>query len=179
MSDAVGRADDAADRWFEFHLRGRPGIDRAFYTASAAGEFGAIWLIYGALQARRGPLARRRFRRLVVAMGLESAMVNGVVKSLFDRRRPVPDFERPLPLRIPITSSFPSGHASSALTAATLLSDGEESRALRALYWGTAALVAASRVHVKIHHASDVVGGLAVGRAYALAVRKVAPLDPH
>jgi undecaprenyl-diphosphatase len=37
-------------------------------------------------------------------------------------------------------------------------------------------LVAVSRIHVRIHHASDVVGGLAVGLGLGAVARKVLPL---
>jgi undecaprenyl-diphosphatase len=61
-----------------------------------------------------------------------------------------------------MTSSFPSGHASAAFCAATLMSDGR-SRTSRLAWYSLAAFVASSRVHVKIHHASDVIGGATVG----------------
>jgi len=53
--------------------------------------------------------------------------------------------------------------------AAALLSDG--SRAKPA-YYALATVVAASRIHVRVHHASDVVGGIILGVALgALAKR--------
>ena len=52
--------------------------------------------------------------------------------------------------------SFPSGHATAAFCAATLLGGG--------VGWYTlAAAVAATRVYVRLHHASDVVAGAAFG----------------
>ena len=65
-------------------------------------------------------------------------------------------------LRTPRTSSFPSGHATTAFTAAALLSDEDR---LRPLYYAIAVVVAWSRVYVRIHHASDVVAGIGVGIA--------------
>jgi len=55
-----------------------------------------------------------------------------------------------------------------------LLSDGDER--LAPLYFATAVVVATSRVYVRIHHASDVVGGMAVGRALGLIGKRLAPL---
>ena len=49
----------------------------------------------------------------------------------------------------------------SAFCAAALLSDGDERWA--PVYYGLALVVAWSRVHVNIHHASDVVAGMAIG----------------
>ena len=100
--------------------------------------------------------------RLSAVLGGESLLVNGVIKSALHRHRPVWEEDRPRPHRIrrPRTSSFPSGHASAAFTAAGLLSQGDP---LWPLYYGVAAVVASSRVYVKIHHASDVVAGAAIG----------------
>ena len=74
-------------------------------------------------------------------------------------------------MREPSTSAFPSGHASSAAFAATILSawDGQRSRPL---WWTLAAIVGTSRAYVRIHHASDVIGGAVVGAGLgAIAVR--------
>jgi membrane-associated phospholipid phosphatase len=102
--------------------------------------------------------------------------VNIGVKSLFRRSRPVVSEPRPFPLRIPLTSSFPSGHATSAFCAATLLADGDPH--LAPLYFGAATVVALSRIHVRIHHASDVVGGMAVGLLLGQLGKRIAPLAP-
>ena len=72
----------------------------------------------------------------------------------------------------PITSSFPSGHAASAFTAATVLAGGPATPALYTL----ATLVAFSRVYVRMHHASDIVAGAALGLALGLVARRVLPL---
>src|SRR4029453_1553646 len=94
------------------------------------------------------------------ALGLESLLVNVGIKTLVRRHRPLPELELPHHLRIPRTSSFPSGHASSAFVAAALLSDGSRAKPL---YYALATVVAVSRIHVRIHHASDVVGGVVIG----------------
>lgn len=157
-------------------LRGRDALDRLFYTASEVGDFGMIWLAIGAVQAAVGsPDLTHHAIRLAAALGIESILVNGAIKSLFRRERPEWEQERPLHLRKPRTSSFPSGHTSSAMTAAILLTDSFPKAALPAL-WGLAAIVAFSRVHVKIHHATDVAGGLVVGLLYGATVRALAPL---
>ena len=169
----VDRFDEWIDRRFDA-LRGHPGLDRLFYTASELGDFSLIWHLAGTAQglvSRRGPAAAVR---LSVALGVESAIVNGALKSLVRRERPAADpAERPHHLRQPRTSSFPSGHASSAFMAASLLGEGSR---LAPLAYGAAAIVAASRVHVRIHHGSDVVAGAAVGLALGALARRVWPL---
>jgi undecaprenyl-diphosphatase len=165
------RVDGVFDRW-----RGNRAVDRLFYGASAVGDHGLLWVMLGALRGLRGERHWRAAVRVSVAVGLESILINAGVKSLFRRRRPVVEAERPLPLRIPLTSSFPSGHATSAFCAATLLSDGDPT--LAPLYYTAATIVALSRIHVRIHHASDVAGGIAIGLALGRLARHLAPLEP-
>jgi undecaprenyl-diphosphatase len=168
-ANPITRFDDAVDELFETHLRGRPVVDRLFYVASELGDFSLIWHLLGAGQGLVRPDGLTRAARLSAALGLESALVNGVLKSAFRRDRPVHEAERPHRLRTPRTTSFPSGHASSAFLAAALLSDRSRGKPV---FYAVAGIVAASRVHVRIHHASDVVGGAAIGLALgALAKR--------
>lgn len=168
MSRFDRRIDRALDR-----IRGRAWADRVFYTASAVGDHGLLWFALAGLRAARGPQERQAARRAVVGVAVDSAVVNLGVKSLFRRVRPASDGDHPLPLRRPRTSSFPSGHASSAFTAAALLGEGDP---WRPVYYGLAVVVATSRVYVRIHHASDVVGGAAVGALIGRLGRRLAPL---
>lgn len=173
LRSTVGAFDAAVDEWFARNLRGRRAADRLFYTAANVADHSLIWHTVGAVNALRGGRAETAAMRTAIALGVESAIVNGLLKSLTRRERPVPDATRPLFLRIPVTTSFPSGHASSATLAAELLADAGVPRSLT---WPAAAVVAASRVHVKIHHASDVIGGVATGFVLAALVRRFAPL---
>ena len=159
--------DDAVDAAWD-NIRGNPIADRIFYTASEAGNFSMIWHALGFARAvvDRDP---RRALRTSAALGIESALVNGPIKSMFERERP--DLEdRPHRLRQPRTSSFPSGHASAAAVATSFLTEGSGPLwrwPIRIL----AIIVATSRVHVKIHHATDVVAGAATGWALTQASR--------
>jgi len=53
LREVVGTFDDAADEAVE-HLRGRGPADRIFYTASALGDFGLLWVVFALLRALRG-----------------------------------------------------------------------------------------------------------------------------
>jgi len=171
---AVSRFDDRVDSWFD-RLRGDPVADRIFYGASELGDFSLVWLILGALRGLRSERDWHAAVRVGLGVGAESALVNGVIKSLFRRSRPVHAYPHPLRLRRPHTSSFPSGHATAAFSAAALLSEDD---ALWPLYYAVAVVVATSRVYVKIHHASDVVVGIGVGMALGRMGRKLVPLPP-
>lgn len=168
--------DREVDTFFERHLRGRPVVDRIFYGASAVADHGVLWLALAAVRGLRSSDEWRGVVRAAAGVGIESALVNGPIKWVFRRSRPVQEGLRPLPLRRPRTSSFPSGHATSAFCAAALLSDGDP--AFRPLYYGLAWVVAWSRVHVRVHHPSDVVAGMAVGALLGEAVRRIWPLPP-
>ena len=177
LSRRVGAFDRAVDKAFDDHLRGRPKADRLFYAASALGDFSLLWhLVNVARSLRPGRRHERGGLRLVVALGAESLVVNWGIKSLFRRARPVAGARpRPRPLRTPRSSSFPSGHATSGFMAATLLADGSRPPSVP-LWYGLAGVVAASRVHVRIHHASDVVAGGLIGVLFGLVLRRVWPL---
>lgn len=164
------RVDSLFDRW-----RGQPAPDRIFYAASQLGDHALIWLILGALRGARSERHARAALRLGAGMGIESALVNLGIKSLFRRARPTLEVERPYALRKPLTSSFPSGHATSAFTAASLLAEDDD---LWPAYYAIAVIVAWSRVYVKIHHASDVVAGIGLGVIMGRIGRRLSPLSP-
>ena len=167
------RLDLLADGTFE-RMRGIQAVDRTFYAASALGDHGLIWHTIGAVRALGGDRQVAEALRLSAVLGVESVLVNVGIKSLFRRTRPLHTAVRPFALRTPLTSSFPSGHATSAFCAAVLLSKAEPR--LRPVWYATATVVAASRVHVRIHHATDVVVGAAVGWVLGHVAARLVPL---
>jgi len=168
LREAVGRIDAGIDdRWEAF--RGNRVADRVFYTASEAADFSVLWHALGTAQAIRHDDASTA-AALSAALGAESALINGPVKSLFRRSRPAAAGPAPHNLRQPLTSSFPSGHASAAMVAAAMLSR----RGKAPLWYALAAIVAASRIHVRIHHASDVAAGALAGVLLGRVARRLA-----
>jgi undecaprenyl-diphosphatase len=172
LGSAVDAFDQRVDSEFD-RLRGNPIADRIFFGASALGDHGLIWLILGALRGLRSEHDWHAAVRLGAGVGIESALVNLGIKSFFRRKRPAWEVDRPLHVRRPRTSSFPSGHSTSAFTAAALL--GEQDR-LKPLYYVVAVIVAWSRVYVRMHHASDVVAGILVGIGLGKLGRRLFPL---
>jgi undecaprenyl-diphosphatase len=168
---SVGHFDLAVDRAFD-HLRGNRAADRLFYAASELGDFGLVWVLLGTAKGLRKGGDLEGALKLAAAMGVESVLVNGIIKSFFRRTRPPWEVERPLRVRRPLTSSFPSGHATAGFSAAMVLSEDDE---LAPLYFALAAVVATSRIYVKIHHASDVAGGVALGLLLGVLARRLTP----
>jgi hypothetical protein len=167
---ALARFDARADAALE-RIRGNPVVDRVMAAATHAGEFSSVWHVAG---VTRGAVTGRWDQTIALAVGLgaESLVVNQGLKRIFRRPRPTPSGDARFAIRKPLTSSFPSGHASAAAFAAITLVrwDGAKSAPL----WGTVgAAIALSRAYVRIHHASDVVGGVVVGAAFATAARGV------
>jgi undecaprenyl-diphosphatase len=172
---AFGPLIDRFDRWADDRLerlRGNAVADTVFATATALGDFSVIWHLTNLARGLTGGRRADQVPVLALALGAESLLVNQGLKRLFGRQRPTVEGDPRFPVRRPLTSSFPSGHASAAAFAATLLT-GWDGRRSAPLWWGLAAVVAASRAYVRIHHASDVVAGMATGAALGLGARRV------
>ena len=120
-----------------------------------------VWLL------RRGETA---LGGLLVVVALGNQVVNIVTKDGYDRPRPTAGS----PIDLPLSSSFPSGHAMTGIAVFGLLgliaSRELASRRARAaaLVAGFAlgALIAASRVVLNVHFLTDVLGGVALGLAW-------------
>jgi undecaprenyl-diphosphatase len=165
--------DESVDLAFD-RLRGHPRADWIAYVASEAADYSLAWHAINTTIAVVSPSRRRHAIRLAATLGVESLLVNGVIKRLVKRERPPLPAERAYLVRRPRTQSFPSGHASSATVAGVLLTDAVPQ--LTPLWAMLSATVAASRIHNRMHHASDVVAGAALGLLVAEAARRLRPL---
>lgn len=170
----VDHVDGAVDSWWD-RLRGHVPVDRTVFGLTEAANHSVIWAVLGAGQSLPRPDRWKRIARFAGALGVESALVNGPLKSLVLRPRPVPRFDE-WTLRTPRTSSFPSGHSSAAFCAAVLLSD--DSDVPTPVWFGLAGAVATSRVHVGIHWMLDTIGGGLIGYAIGKAAVRLVPLEP-
>jgi undecaprenyl-diphosphatase len=172
----VAQVDLTAER-LAAPLRAHPTADRVFHALTELGDHSIIWHCIALTQGLLGDdLAVRRAVRLLASQGIEAAIVNGPVKSLFRRKRPVLDQPRTRALRQPRTSSFPSGHASAAACATVMLCDGASLPA-KVGWTGLGLAVAWSRVHVRVHHGSDILAGYLIGLGLGAAARRVVPLS--
>lgn len=161
MIAAFASFDARVDRALEPMRDSRPAV-RVFNLAGRAGDFSLAWHAVGLIRAV-GSLHRLREAALLSAvLAVESLLVNQGIKRLFRRERPTTSGDERFSVRTPSTSSFPSGHATSAVCAAMVLT-AFSGGPVSILWWALAAVIAASRVVVRIHHASDVIAGLFVG----------------
>lgn len=173
MSSFVSRIDQLDERldgYFEPIRNSRPLV-YVFNTSSAVGDFGAIWHVIGVVGALNGSLTWPQAVALALLMGGESLLLNQGIKRVFRRERPTAAGDDRFTVRRPLTSSFPSGHASSAFFAAVVLS-GWVGATWTAVFFAFAVVIALSRVVVRIHHVSDIVVGSVVGSLFgAIAVQ--------
>ncbi|MEO8363313.1 MAG: phosphatase PAP2 family protein, partial [Ilumatobacteraceae bacterium] len=155
------RFDDRVDRLVE-PIRNVHAAVIVFMVASAVGDFGLLWHAIGLVRAI-GSVDRFHDAFVFSSMiGIESLLLNQGIKRFFRRSRPTERGDDRISVRTPSTSSFPSGHASSAFFSALVLT-----------YWVTwpwmvlfylfAIIIAISRIGARIHHASDVLAGAITG----------------
>ena len=157
----------AFDRWADAgleRLRGNRFADKVFTAASALGDFSLIWHLVGATRGLTSDSHANQAFVFSALIGAESLIVNQGIKRLFRRTRPTEAGDSRFPVRKPATSSFPSGHASAAFLAATVLTHWG-GFAWAPAWFALAAIVAISRAYVRIHHPSDIIGGALVGLA--------------
>jgi undecaprenyl-diphosphatase len=171
----VEALDEQVDSWFE-PFRGEPSLDATAKLITGLGDHGLMWAATTVWRARHtGPERARAVRALAIA-GIESSIVNRTLKAVIGRSRPdltgLQVTVGGIPVREPKTSSFPSGHTLAAFCAATVMGQRGD-RAGNALLFTSASLVGLSRLHLRAHHASDVLGGAAIGTALGMLGRRL------
>jgi len=150
-------------------------LRRLSNTANHAKLYMAIAAVLFAVGGKKG---RRAAVTGMAAVGLNSFVVNVAMKFLGNRPRPergVVRFEEARHVKMPTSTSFPSGHSASGFAFAAGVA--EAMPALGIPLRGLATAVAYSRVHSGVHYPGDVVVGslvgMAVGESTVLASRAV------
>jgi undecaprenyl-diphosphatase len=172
IDDQVNRFDAAVESFAE-NLRGNRVVDATMYAISESANHSILWHLINTADAigagADSPRRNRALRRSAI-LAIEQAAVNGPIKAAFNRDRPTAPEAHPHDLRTPLTSSFPSGHASAGFAAAHLLS---RDYGAAPAWYALAALVSWSRIHVGVHHPSDIVGGAIAGSTLARIAGRV------
>ena len=170
----LGRVDRAAYR--AVAEMSTPLLDGPLRQVSHFANFSKPWfLVAGVLALFGGARGRRAALTGVAAIGLTSFVVNQPMKLAGERGRPdrttlgVPESRW---VRMPSSTSFPSGHSGSA--AAFAVSVGDVLPRLRLPLRAAAAVVIFSRVYTGVHYPADVVVGAAVGALLGRATSAVA-----
>ena len=155
------RFDDWIDRLIE-PIRNLRVIIVMFTIASAVGDFGLLWHGIGIARIVLTDAPLKDALIFSSMIGIESLTLNQGIKRFFRRTRPTIGGDARFAVRTPRTSSFPSGHASSAFFSALVLTHWVHGWQI-GLFYLFAVIIAFSRVGVRIHHASDVLAGALTG----------------
>lgn len=146
-----------------------PALDRAMARLSQAANYSRLSLASAAvLAATQGRPGRRAAATGLASVAVAATLVNLGVKPLGHRRRPDRAAEQ-VPVarhvRMPSSTSFPSGHSAAAFAFATGVGHVLPSAGIPLR--GLAALVAYSRVHTGVHYPGDVLVGALMGTVLA------------
>jgi membrane-associated phospholipid phosphatase len=149
-----------------------PSLDLVLSRLSSAADHSKLWFAIAAALALKPGRPRRAALLGLASIALASATANQVGKGLLRRERP-DRAGMTLPagrmVKMPGSTSFPSGHSASAFAFATAVGDE------LALAWlplhALAAAVTYSRVHTGVHYPGDVLVGSLMGTGAAVAVR--------
>jgi undecaprenyl-diphosphatase len=166
-STTMASIDEAVDAAFD-PLRGRTGVDETAAVVSNLADYGLVWVLLALVKARRRGAGRRRAVVALGAAGVSSLVVSRMVKQAVARERPQDHLS--VAVRTPTSTSFPSGHTLAAFTTAFVLADSDRQTVANV---GFATAVALSRIHLRAHHPTDVIGGAAIGSILGLGIRPV------
>lgn len=156
------RATGTADQRLLLLLRRRghsPALDGAARALGNFGELSAGWTAIGLTGAALSRGDRGRWLRATFAAPL-AVGANYAVKLVVGRKRPLIEEHPPLS-RAPSKLSFPSAHATSAVTAATVF--GRVAPGARVPLFALAAAICLSRPYLGMHYPSDVLAGVGLG----------------
>ena len=159
--------DRGIDRWIVEHRWGP--LDLLFEALSLVGSYGIVWLLIAVAISGFSWSRPWLWTRVGVAI-LLSESISGALKDWIGRDRPPLVDPDPEPLvSLPVTHSFPSGHATVSFACATTLALAVPR--LQVPLYALAALIAFSRVYVGVHYPLDVLGGAVLGVGIAIALR--------
>jgi len=148
-----------------------PALDRVMSRVSRAADYSKVSIGAAGLLAATGGRGRRAAAMGLASVGAAAALFNLVVKPLSRRSRPdriageVPIARH---VRMPASTSFPSGHTATAFAFATGV--GRVLPQAAVPLHAVAALVGYSRIHTGVHYPGDVVAGAVSGTIVAQLV---------
>ncbi|MBI3366002.1 phosphatase PAP2 family protein [Candidatus Roizmanbacteria bacterium] len=127
-----------------------------------------IWIVIVVLLIIFEEKINRKFiLYFLVILAISSFTVFGI-KNIVKRNRPISTYT------CPKDYSFPSGHATTAFAAATILSVFDKKR--RVFYYAVAVLIAFSRIYLECHYILDVIGGGFIGYFVSKTILQLSPM---
>lgn len=137
-----------------------PVLDRIMMMFTFLGDYCLVWLVFTAALYLYGE--HKVSYLMIASMLVTNAINNGLIKSIFRRKRPFELYEDiTIFIQEPYGSSFPSGHSANGFCCAVVIAWFSLPLGILALL--LAAAIAFSRMYLRVHFFSDVTVGMIVG----------------
>lgn len=169
--EQINELDVSILRLIHQYLR-HPISDRIFIFITHLGDYGFIWLAFAAillLRRQRSPAIR-----IVINLALVYLFAGVLLKHLIQRPRPFQSYPLyfSIPISLPSSWSFPSGHSASSFCAAHTIQQLFGRRAGLPAYI-LAVLIAFSRLLLGVHYPSDVLTGMLIGILFSFILSRI------
>lgn len=161
MKDLINKIDAFGEKIIGFIYNKNRFIDKLMIAVTLSGELGIIWIIISFFLFSRTKYTKEAIM-VLLAIALASILGEGIIKHIVKRKRP---FIKNNIIKLMIsqhgTYSFPSGHTASSFAAATVFIRTD--MRLTYLIVVIAILISFSRLYLRVHYLSDVIGGIILG----------------
>ena len=172
-SPTLARVDQGTTNALHGYAIAHPSFTNSMRLISTVASPVGWWLVLTPVFLWLLITRRIRLAAFVAVTALGSSLLNLLIKTVVDRARP----HLVHPVAVAAGKSFPSGHTQSATVGFAILILVVSlfvARAARVWLWIVGAvgvaLVGFSRIALGVHYLSDVVGGLVIGSAWAIAM---------
>ncbi|MEG2289150.1 MAG: phosphatase PAP2 family protein [Clostridium sp.] len=142
------------------------GLQNDFFDAimpyiTKLGDVGIVWIVISIIL-----MCMKKYRRVGFACLLSlitcAILTEGIIKHIFERVRPIVAYPIDNPLiKLPTSSSFPSGHTGSSVAVTYVLCT--YIKRYKPYFISLAVLIGFSRIYLYVHYFSDILGGVVVG----------------
>ena len=161
MKDLINKIDAFGDKIIGFIYNKNRFTDKLTISVTLSGELGIIWIIISFFLFSRTKYTKEAIM-VLLAIALASILGEGIIKHIVKRKRPfIKNNIIKLMIPQPGTYSFPSGHTASSFAAATVFIRAD--MRLTYLIVVIAILISFSRLYLRVHYLSDVIGGIILG----------------
>lgn len=161
MKNLINKIDVFGDKIIGFIYNKNKFIDKLMIAVTLSGELGIIWIIISFFLFSRTKYTKEAIM-VLLAIALASILGEGIIKHIVKRKRPfIKNSIIKLMIPQPGTYSFPSGHTASSFAAATVFIRTD--MRLTYLIVVIAILISFSRLYLRVHYLSDVIGGIVLG----------------
>ena len=146
----------------------RPVFNKFLIPLTRIGSMGIIWILIAIPMLFSESFRSTGFKVILVVL-LTGFIGEGIIKHLAKRKRPSKYIEeKDMLIKKPVTYSFPSGHTSSSVASAIVISGSCPKLSIPVFV--LAFLVSFSRLYFRVHYLSDIIAGAVLGLIFAYIV---------